>query len=71
MECDRGLNGDVKTKDLANKPQGEEKNSTDEFYWWKTITNRFHQERDAQDVSKNRRIILLGKMDGRSVLPNI
>ena len=61
----------MKVKDLANNPQGEEQNSTDEFYWWKTITNRFHQERAEQDVSKNRRMILFGKMDGRSVLPNI
>ena len=42
----------MKAKDLANNPQGEEQNSTDEFYWWKTITNRFHQEGDEQDVSK-------------------
>ena len=39
-----GLVGDEKTKDLANNLRGEEQNSTDEFYWWKTVTNRFHQE---------------------------
>ena len=44
MECDRRLIGDEKTKDLANNLRGEEQNSTDEFYWWKTVTNRFYQE---------------------------
>ena len=39
-----GLIGDEKTKDPANNLRGEEQNSTDEFYWWKTVTNRFHQE---------------------------
>ena len=42
----------MKAEDLANNSQGEVQNSTDEFYWWKTIMNRFHQERAERDVKE-------------------
>ena len=61
----------MKAKDLANNPQGEEQNSADEFYWWKTITKPFPPGARCARCEQSGRIILLGKMDGRSVLANI